>query len=109
MGPEAQIEKKAREWLEARGGELMKWVSPGNAGVPDRIAFHASFVSPFFMEFKAPRKTLDELQEIVCDKLAAKGARVYPNVDGVRKAIEIMDDEMQRRSRRHPIMDGFGA
>ena len=34
---ESAIEKKLRARVKAHGGQCLKWVSPGEAGVPDRI------------------------------------------------------------------------
>lgn len=50
---ESTLENRAREYIKKCGGKLYKWVSPGNSGVPDRIA-----VLPkgrvIFIEFKRP-------------------------------------------------------
>ncbi len=111
MGPEAQIENKAREYLKELGGCLMKWTSPGNSGVPDRIAVHPNF-GVCFMEFKAPGKRLTPLQREVCEELAGFGARIYADVDSVTKARQIIDDEVLMvppNKRRHKIVDGFGT
>lgn len=89
---EAMIEKDAKEFAEGLGGVCMKWVSPGNVGVPDRILSFAHS-GPFFMEFKAPGKRLRANQKAMCVKLARKGFRVYINVDSIKKAREIIEDE----------------
>jgi hypothetical protein len=34
---EKEVEKKLREMIERHGGRCLKWVCPGNAGVPDRL------------------------------------------------------------------------
>lgn len=61
MAAESKLEKECRRLALERGCELLKWVSPGVCGVPDRI-----FLGPngrlIFMEFKAPRGGLSPAQ-----------------------------------------------
>lgn len=92
-GPEAKIEKKAREHMEARGGMFPKSVSPGRNGWPDRNPSHMN-CGPFYMELKAPGKESTELQMIVAREMAQNGYRVYASVNSVRMATEIIDDEV---------------
>lgn len=59
---ESTLEKKCRLWLKKEHkGRLVKWVSPGNDGVPDRIALIPD-CAPLFLEFKQPGKPLKPLQ-----------------------------------------------
>lgn len=112
MGIEAMIEKAAREYMQAQGGVLLKFTSPGNAGVPDRIASHAA-CGPFLMEFKAPGKTLSPAQRNTCTDLAEKGFRVYAGtnwrgVNSIAMAREIIDDELRGTpGARHYCLGGF--
>lgn len=114
MGLETMIEGDARDYMISLGGVLMKWVSPGNNGVPDRIAAHPN-CGPFLIEFKAPGKKLRADQREMCTLLAQKGFRIYAGVDweGIRSikvAHEIIDDEVLRvlpMKRRHPIVSGL--
>lgn len=108
MGLEKDIEKKARERMQEHGGRLMKFVSPGNNGVADRIAIHpASGV--FFMEFKARGKRATPLQRARADEFAGLGQRVYLDVDTVKMAYEIIDDEVAGRpGARWAFADGLG-
>lgn len=104
MGLEAIIEADARRYMLARGGVLLKWVSPGCRGVPDRIASHAKS-GPFFLEFKAPGKKLTPEQRSTCTGLAEKGCRVYANVASIMMAREVIDDEIAGRpGARHPYL-----
>lgn len=52
---ESKIEKRLKKEIELLGGKAMKFISPGEAGVPDRIVLlpegHVIFV-----ELKAPGK-----------------------------------------------------
>jgi len=106
MGLESMIEDDARVYMESLGGVLMKWVSPGNKGVPDRIACHPN-CGVFVMEFKAPKRTLRKNQNSMCDKLAGAGMRVYANVSNIKKAREIIEDEVNRTGPRHVIVSGL--
>jgi hypothetical protein len=112
MGLEAVVEKEARKHLEKRGGMMLKFVSPGYNGPPDRICFHINCTA-FLIEFKAPGKSLRPEQRKACTEMAAAGARIYagPDFEGIRTikdAIEIIDDEIDNRvPRRHPIVSGL--
>lgn len=69
---EKDIEKKLRQKVRKAGGWCLKWVSPGNAGVPDRIVLLPG-ARIIFVETKCPeggvlsarqkwwRKTLQDL------------------------------------------------
>lgn len=105
MGIEAMVEKTAREYLLSQGGALLKFTSPGYAGVPDRIASHPA-CGPFLMEFKAPGKKLTPQQVNTCKQLAQAGFRVYAGaawggVNTIIMAREIIDDEIAGRPARH--------
>ncbi len=107
MPLEKDIEKKARLRMKERGGVLLKFVSPGKAGVPDRIAFHPVPKS-FLMELKATGKKATPLQREVANELAGLGQRVYLDVDTVKKAYEIIDDELAGTpGARHPFANGL--
>ncbi len=58
---EKKIEPRLREEVNAKGGECLKFVSPGNGGVPDRIILMPNKVD--FVELKSKGLTLDPLQE----------------------------------------------
>lgn len=93
MALESMIEKAAREHMLKRGGVCLKFVSPGMAGVPDRLLSHPA-CGPFFMEFKSPGKKMSALQRAVAADLTAHGMRVYADVDSIAKARKIIDDEI---------------
>ena len=73
---ERDIEKYLVEQVKTIGGRAYKFVSPGNAGVPDRI-----IVLPgdriAFVELKAPGKKPTTLQESQIRKISALGAKVF--------------------------------
>ena len=54
---EREIERKAGERVKAAGGLWLKWVSPGMAGVPDRILI-APGGRVVFVELKQERGRL---------------------------------------------------
>ena len=72
---EKDIEGKCRFLAIAAGGILWKWVSPGRAGVPDRI-----LILPggrvAFVEFKAPGKHPTAQQEACHRQLRDLGVTV---------------------------------
>jgi hypothetical protein len=60
---EKEIEKKLRKAVEAAGGKCVKWVSPGWAGVPDRLVLLPGGLI-VFVETKRPKGgQLSKLQE----------------------------------------------
>jgi hypothetical protein len=60
---EKDIEKKLRKSVEAKGGYCLKFVSPGHAGVPDRIAFLPGGVIEL-IEVKRSDGKISPLQEL---------------------------------------------
>ncbi len=58
---ESQLERETREAVERVGGKMPKWVSPGNRGVPDRIAILPGGRT-VYVEMKAPGEPLEPLQ-----------------------------------------------
>ncbi len=74
-------------------GWALKFVSPGQNGVPDRIVL----VPPgriYFVETKAPGKKLRKLQEWICGRIRALGFTVL-RIDTVEKADDFIR-EVQR-------------
>lgn len=59
---ESKIEKYLKKQIELIGGKALKFVSPGVAGVPDRIVL-LPYGRIVFVELKAPGKKLRPLQE----------------------------------------------
>ena len=70
MAYEADLEKWCREQTVKSGGYLLKCVSPGNKGVPDRILLWP--YCAIFVEFKAPKKDLEPLQEVWAKRIKYK-------------------------------------
>lgn len=80
---EKEIEKKLVSRTKELGGIAFKFVSPGHAGVPDRLLLlpegHIAFV-----EVKAPNKQPRKLQAAMHRRIRRLGFKVY-----------VLDDEAQ--------------
>ena len=61
--------------IRARGGITYKFVSPGNVGVPDRIAV-APGGQVWFVELKTEIGRLSRMQEYQLEKLRGMGCKV---------------------------------
>lgn len=59
---EAEIERRFVKEIRRSGGQALKFVSPGMAGVPDRIVLLPGG-KVFFAEIKRPGEKLRPLQE----------------------------------------------
>lgn len=72
---EKDIERILTDGVKGLGGRAYKWVSPGNAGVPDRIVILPGR-PPVFVELKTERGTLTALQKVQIRRLKALGQEV---------------------------------
>ena len=73
---ERKIEEKLRNAVRQKGGLCWKFVSPGNAGVPDRIVLMQKG-KVAFVEVKAPGETMRPLQEKRKRQLESLGFKVF--------------------------------
>lgn len=73
---ESMLERRLVREVERIGGLALKWVSPGNRGVPDRIVLLPDGQT-VFVEMKAPGKPLAPLQEHWKRKALKLGHRHY--------------------------------
>ena len=73
---EHEIEEKLRKTVRQKGGLCWKFVSPGNAGVPDRIVLMQKG-KVAFVEVKAPDETMRLLQEKRKRQLESLGFKVF--------------------------------
>ena len=78
---EKHIEQALTRAVTAAGGKCYKFVSPGTAGVPDRLIILA--------ECKAPGKHLRPLQQHRADEIKALGIPVY-EVDSIECIPEVI-------------------
>lgn len=73
---EKEIEKILVAEVRKLGGRAYKFVSPGNAGVPDRIVVFPGR-APIFAELKSCTGKLSTLQEMQIRRLRGLGQEVY--------------------------------
>jgi G:T-mismatch repair DNA endonuclease (very short patch repair protein) len=73
---EKQIEARLKREVKKIGGLALKFASPGNAGVPDRIVL-LPYGKVVFVELKAPGKKLRPLQIKRKEQLEDLGFKVY--------------------------------
>lgn len=72
---EKEIEKRLVKGIKKLGGKAYKFVSPGNAGVPDRVVILPD-KQPIFIELKAEKGKLTDLQKNQLKKLVDLGQSV---------------------------------
>jgi hypothetical protein len=89
---ETEVERKLVDAVKNRGGICWKFVSPGTAGVPDRIVL-MPFGRIAFVEVKAPGEVPRPLQRSRHRLLRRMGFKVYV-IDG-KEQIGGMLDEIQ--------------
>lgn len=73
---EQDIEKKLVKMVNEVGGMALKFVSPGNSGVPDRLVLIA-IGKIAFVEVKAPGEKPRPLQLRMINKIRKLGFKVY--------------------------------
>ena len=84
---EREIEQALRRHIRKAGGLCLKFVSPGNAGMPDRLCLLPNG-EIFFVEVKAPGKKPSPLQLKRHEQLKALGFRVFV-IDGSDALAEV--------------------
>ena len=92
MQSEKDTEAFLRDQVWALGGRSYKWVSPGCAGVPDRIVILPNG-RIFFVELKSEGKTSSAQQRKRQAELRALGCTVYTDIDTKEKVREIIELE----------------
>ncbi len=90
---EKEIEKRLVKGIKKLGGKAYKFVSPGNAGVPDRVVILPD-KQPIFIELKAEKGKLTELQKNQLKKLVDLGQRVEVlyGVDDVIRFLDLCEE-----------------
>mgnify|MGYP003289436936 CR=1 FL=1 len=74
---EKDIEKALVKMIRRQGGDCLKFVSPGNTGVPDRVCIVPG-IPPFFVELKREDGgVLSEKQIYWASRLQSLGAGAY--------------------------------
>lgn len=88
---ESDLEKKCKEYAEALGGRLPKWVSPGNRGVHDRILLLPG-LPVAFIEFKWRRGRVKPEQERWHQWMRANGFRSYSGIRDFEQFLGVLDE-----------------
>ena len=86
---ETEIEKKLVRKVKAKGGIAPKFVSPGYAGMPDRLVLLPGGVFAF-AELKAPGMKPRPLQVARHQMLRSLGFKVYV-IDGTEQIEEVLN------------------
>lgn len=73
---ESTLERRLVREVKDIGGLALKWTSPGNRGVPDRLVILPNGRT-IYVEMKAPGKPLQPLQAKWARTLRGMGHRVY--------------------------------
>ena len=87
---EKQIEQKLTLMVKSAGGIAPKFVSPGFAGMPDRLVLLPNGVFAF-AELKAPGMHPRALQVARHEMLRRLGFRVYV-IDGIEQIEEVLNE-----------------
>lgn len=86
---EKDIEARLVRGVKELGGACYKFVSPGNIGVPDRVAvFPGGEV--VFIELKTETGRLSQMQKVQIEKLRSLGACVVV-LRGLDEVLEFLD------------------
>ena len=85
---ERQIERALVNGVHALGGMALKFVSPGQRGVPDRIVIMYGKI--WFVELKSPHGTLRPWQKRMHEKLKSLGCavRVFRSLEEVNEFLD---------------------
>lgn len=86
---EKDIEKILTDGVKGLGGRAYKFISPGNAGVPDRIVVLPGR-QPVFVELKTERGAMTALQRVQVGRLEDLGqdVRVLRGAEEVREFLK---------------------
>ena len=87
---EKRIEQRLRDEVKKRGGLALKFVSPGFAGVPDRLVLMPDG-NVGFVEVKAPREVPRPIQLSRHKLLRRLGFKVYV-LDNIENITHIIDE-----------------
>ncbi len=87
---EKSIERKLVKMVSAMGGLALKFVSPGMAGVPDRLVLLPGGKIAF-VEMKAPGEKPRPLQRLRHGQLRDLGFRVYVT-DSQEQIVEMLEE-----------------
>ena len=95
MLDENKVDKYLSRIVSREGGLSLKFVSPGMAGVPDRMVILPGGII-WFVELKAPHKKPRALQRVVMRRLRRLGCQVV-TIDDKRTAKAFVGLWVRRR------------
>ena len=95
---EKDVEKKLVAGIKALGGLSYKFVSPGNAGVPDRLCILPGGKT-IFVELKTTTGRPTELQQVQIARLNRLGAEVRV-LHGLSEVTDFISDVTDRINKR---------
>lgn len=101
---ESRVEGWLKSQIERRGGLYMKFTSPGNIGVPDRIIIRDGEV--IFVELKQEHGVLSEIQKAQIARMRSHGAKVL--VVYGKAGAEDLVDALFPRPKIPKTSNGFG-
>ncbi len=90
---EATIERAVCMYAKKAGMISLKFISPGNRGVPDRIWIN-QYGEVYFVEFKAPKGVVSPLQQMWINRLRKvhKQVHVVRSVEEGKKLVDLLRD-----------------
>jgi hypothetical protein len=91
---ESKVERHLRKRIESLGGLCLKWKSPENNGVPDRIVF--VYFQIWFVETKSPTGTMSKLQ-LYFKRLIMRHTKNYKSIYTLEEVEEFIDEIHSRR------------
>lgn len=92
---EGKIENYLRDEVKRLGGKCLKWISPGNKGVPDRIVFLPN-TPAIFVEVKAEDGKLSDHQEVFIQEMRELGTEIL--VISSELEVDLFIDEYETSS-----------
>ena len=94
---ERDVEVLLREGVKQLGGRAYKWVSPGNAGVPDRIVILPGG-KVIFVELKQENGRLTRLQKVQQQTLRGMGAAAVTlrGAEDVKMYLDVLKEMVER-------------
>jgi len=93
---ESVIEKTVCVYARRQGWLVYKFVSPGIRGVPDRLFIKNGVV--LFIEFKAPGRKVNRLQEIQLARLIRENM-IVEIVDDIDKGKAVIDGYSEKAAK----------